>query len=82
MDATRWDATRSATPAMGDAPTHGVTMGYASGPFRTEDQNPTPSGNAVDDFLIGVFLIRVFRVIRGDFGADAITSAMGFNPVG
>ena len=32
-----------------------------------------PSGNAVKDFQISVFLIRVFRVIRGEFGADVIT---------
>ena len=29
-----------------------------------------PDGNAVNDFQIGVFLIRVFRVIRGEFGAN------------
>ena len=26
---------------MGVAPSHGITMGYVSDPFRTEEQNPT-----------------------------------------
>ncbi len=27
---------------MGAAPSHGSTMGYVSGPFRTEEQTPDP----------------------------------------
>ena len=30
-------------------------MGYVSDPFRTEEQNPTRKGNAVNDFQIDVF---------------------------
>ncbi len=30
---------------MGAVPAHGITMGYVSGPFRTEDQNPTLKGS-------------------------------------
>ncbi len=32
---------------MGATPSHGTTMGYLSGPFRTEDQNPDPEGVAL-----------------------------------
>ena len=38
-----------------------------------EEFPPTPTGNAMNDFRIGVFLIRVIRVIRGEFGAGTIT---------
>ncbi len=31
---------------MGAAPAHGITMGYVSGPFRTEEQNPDTEGVA------------------------------------
>ena len=35
----------------------------------------------VKDFLITVFLIRVFRVIRGEFGAGAITCCVLWVPL-
>ena len=38
-------------------------------------------GNAVKDFLISVFRIRVFRVIRGEFGAGAITCCVLWVPL-
>ena len=38
------DATRSAM-LMGAAPAHGITMGYVSGPFRTEEPASTLKGS-------------------------------------
>ncbi len=40
-----------ATTLMRVAPSHGTTMGYVSGPFRTEEQNPTLK--YIDRFCIG-----------------------------
>ena len=36
---------------MGAAPSHGITMGYVSDPFRTEKPAPTLKGNAVKDYF-------------------------------
>ena len=41
--------------------------------LRRNRAGTAPSGNAVKDFLIGVFFIRVFRVIRGELEAGTIT---------
>ena len=31
--------------AMGATPSHGITMGYVSDPFRTENRTPTLKGS-------------------------------------
>ncbi len=36
---------QSAISGQRSAPSHGYTMGYVSGPFRTEGQNPTLKGS-------------------------------------
>ena len=47
---------------MGAAVSHGITMGYASGPYRTEDQNPDPEGVALPAH--GGTMGRVFETRR------------------
>ena len=37
-----FETRRNTALAMGATPSHGITMGYVSDPFRTEEQNPDP----------------------------------------
>jgi hypothetical protein len=36
---------------MGAVPSHGITMGYVSDPFRTEEQNPDTEGQRREQFV-------------------------------
>ena len=45
-----------------------LTLGYGLWAMGYGLWDFTPLGNAVNDFLIGVFFFRVIRVIRGKFG--------------